>query len=293
MTGSSPAANGADGEDPGATADAIANRVVQAGVGAASGRTRVPEVPEDAVRVGRVVEVLRYPVKSMAGESLRSGTLAWHGLAGDRRWAFVRPHRERSGFPWLTIRECPQMSHYRPALTDPARPDGSSVTVTTANGQHLDVLDPRLAAELGEGVRVMKQDRGVFDAMPISLITTQSIEALERRLSTHLGVLRFRPNLVVEAADARDEFPEDSWVGGILRIGSAMLRLDQPDGRCVMVNVNPTTLERDPRVLRTIATERGADFGVYGSTVQPGSVTVGDPVHLLLESGPEWGVRRT
>ena len=33
-------------------------------------------------------------------------------------------------------------------------------------------------------------------------------------------------------------------------------------------------------ILRAIARERDARFGVYGSTVEPGRVAVGDPVEL-------------
>jgi MOSC domain-containing protein YiiM len=39
-------------------------------------------------------------------------------------------------------------------------------------------------------------------------------------------------------------------------------------------------LRRDPAILRAIARERDTRFGVYGSTVEPGQVAVGDPVEL-------------
>ncbi len=42
-----------------------------------------------AVAVGRVAALRRYPVKSMAAEELDAVEVSWHGLAGDRRWAFV------------------------------------------------------------------------------------------------------------------------------------------------------------------------------------------------------------
>ena len=37
-------------------------------------------------------------MKSMAAESLHSSTVSWHGMAGDRRWAFIRPGMEREWF---------------------------------------------------------------------------------------------------------------------------------------------------------------------------------------------------
>ncbi|MGH2893554.1 MAG: MOSC N-terminal beta barrel domain-containing protein, partial [Solirubrobacteraceae bacterium] len=57
------------------------------------------------MQVGTLVGVWRYPVKSMAAEALTQAEVGWHGIVGDRRWAFIRPHMERSGFPWLTLRE--------------------------------------------------------------------------------------------------------------------------------------------------------------------------------------------
>ena len=66
--------------------------------------------------VGRVVGLWRYPVKSMAAEPLAEVDVSWHGFAGDRRWAFVRDGVPQSGFPWLTLRERADMSHYRSLL---------------------------------------------------------------------------------------------------------------------------------------------------------------------------------
>jgi uncharacterized protein YcbX len=66
------------------------------------------------IAVGRVAGLWRYPVKSMAAEELDGAEVSWHGLAGDRRWAFIRDGQVRSGFPWLTIRERPELAHYRP-----------------------------------------------------------------------------------------------------------------------------------------------------------------------------------
>jgi uncharacterized protein len=233
--------------------------------------------------VGRVAALWRYPVKSMGAEPLEEVEVSWHGLAGDRRWAFVRDGMARSGFPWLTIREHPQMGRYRPSFLEPGRPDRSPTRVATPSGDQFDVVDPALAAELGHGARVIKLDRGVFDVMPLSLITTQTIASLGALLGAELDDRRFRPNLLVQATgDA--SFPEDAWVGSILTIGEMQMRVDKRDERCVMVNIDPATTDRDPSVLRVIARERQACLGVYGQTALPGRVAVGDPV--LIEDQP-------
>lgn len=232
-----------------------------------------------APEVGRVAALWRYPVKSMGAEQLEEVEVSWHGLAGDRRWAFVREGLQRSGFPWMTIRERPDMGHHRAWFLEPGRPDASRTLVRTPAGDQFDVADPALAAKLGDGVRVIKHDRGVFDAMPLSLITTQAIAGVGALVGAELDVRRFRPNLLVEAVgDA--EFPEDAWVGSVLRIGDMRMRVDQRDERCVMVNVDPATSERDPAVLRALARERQACIGVYGTPVQPGRLAVGDAVVL-------------
>ena len=87
-----------------------------------------------------------------------------------------------------------------------------------------------------------------------------------------------RPNLLVDACE--QGFPEDTWVGRVLRIGGLRMRVDQRDQRCVMVTIDPVTLRRDPAVLRAVARERDNRLGVYGSVVAPGLVAVGDPVEV-------------
>lgn len=232
-----------------------------------------------ARQIGTVVGLWRYPVKSMAEESLDLAEVSWHGIPGDRRWAFIRPDMERSGFPWLTIRELPQMRHYLPFFVEPEQPDASRTMVRTPAGNELEVIDPALAAELGDGLRVIKQNVGVFDTMPLSLITTQTIASLGAWVEPTLTPERFRPNLLIEAmGDAA--FPEDEWIGSVLRVGDLRMRVDRRDVRCVMINIDPVTDEKDPAVLRTVARERDTSLGVYGATVTPGTVTVAAPVFL-------------
>lgn len=231
--------------------------------------------------VGRVAALYRYPVKSMGAQPLEAVEVSWHGLAGDRRWGFVRPDSARSGFPWLTLRQRNDLNDYRPHVVEPGRPDVSRTLVRTPSGRELDVLDPALAAELGEGVRGMKLDRGTFDSAPLSLITTRTVAGLGALLDEELDVRRFRPNLVVETQDGTP-FPEDAWVGGTVRLGGLRMRVDRRDKRCVVVTVDPRTGRRNPDVLRAIVGERGACLGVYGSTVEPGRVAVGDPVSVSL-----------
>ena len=104
-----------------------------------------------AREVGRVIALWRYPVKSMAAEAfLPSAEVDWHGVAGDRRWAFVRGDVPRSGFPWMTIREDVAMLAHVPRLVSRSGPTSRTV-VRTPSCEEFDVIDPALAASLGDG----------------------------------------------------------------------------------------------------------------------------------------------
>lgn len=229
--------------------------------------------------LGRVAAIYRYPVKSMASEALDAVEVSWNGLIGDRRWAFIREGMERSGFPWLTIRENPGMWRYQPRFADPGEPDTSVTVVRTPSDREMDVVDPALAEELGWGARPIKQSRGIFDTMPVSVITTQTIAHIGALVGAELDARRFRPNLLIEAS-TDSPFQEVEWVGAVIQIGQLKLHVNKRDKRCVMVNVDPTTADLNPAVLRTIARECQAQLGVYAATVEPGQVRLGDQVIL-------------
>lgn len=174
------------------------------------------------------------------------------------------------------------MNHYRPSFVEPDRPDKSSTVVRTPSGAVVDVADPALAAELcPSGARAIRHDRGIFGTFPLSLITTQTISRLGEMVGAQLDVERFRPNILVDAADEAP-FLEDDWVGCVLRIGGVRMRVDKRDGRCVVITIDPVTTKCDPMILRTLARDRQGCLGVYGSTVEPARVAMNDPV--LVES---------
>lgn len=235
---------------------------------------------DQGVEVGIVRALHRYPVKSMAGEACEQVQVGWHGVEGDRRYAFVRAD-DTSGFPWLTATRMPQLLHYTPLPYS----DEPLLKVRTPNGHEYVVRDPALAAEIGAQfgapVYAMRLDAGIFDQLPLSLITTQTISALGEQLGQSLEVARFRPNILVEASDPA-AYPEDGWVGGLLRFGEdgAAMRVNERDTRCSVVNYAPATLERDATILRAIAQNRDACLGVYGSTEREGVIRVGDAVRL-------------
>lgn len=228
-----------------------------------------------------VQEIWRYSVKSMRGESLEMTDVGWHGLAGDRRYAFVRSGN-RSGFPWLTGTKFPALTRYTASLEQPEKPDTSSVRVSNPNGLESDLHDVALAAELGqeygEALHVIKSDRGVFDEFPISVIGTQTLRTLEQESGVMLDNRRFRANIVLETDVP---FIEDSWIDSRLEFSSGLqVRINLRSVRCSMINLNPTTAEADPRVLRAVAKTRANCAGVYASVERIGELRIGDHVSI-------------
>jgi uncharacterized protein YcbX len=234
--------------------------------------------------VGRVVVLYRYPVKSMAGEALETAELGWHGIEGDRRYAFVRDGA-RGGFPWLTGRDIPDLVRFQPVA------DGDGVPrVRLPEGREMSLDDPELAADLSRRhrapVRLLKLDRGTFDAAPVSIISTATLAALGRVAGLALEPARFRPNLLVETAEAR---AEDAWVGRVLEIGegaaACRVHVNKRDGRCVMVTLDPATAAAAPAVLKAVVDTSDGYAGVYASVVQCGTLAAGAPIRLLPAVG--------
>lgn len=235
--------------------------------------------------IGSVRQLFRYPVKSMAAVAIEGSALGWHGLPGDRRFAF-RKTAARNGFPWLQASRLPELIVYQPfgqSDADPLRP----THVRTPAGLELeltsDALRAELSAKLGEDVEVMHLDRGIFDLAPVSVICEATIREIERESGFPLDVRRFRPNVLVETPGG-EPFQEDAWVGRTLIFGDPSdgpaVTVTLRDERCVMVNLDPDTAERDARVMKVTARRPGNCAGVYATVVREGRISVGQAVHV-------------
>jgi uncharacterized protein YcbX len=102
----------------------------------------------------------------------------------------------------------------------------------------------------------------------------------------------------VEGAEAHEE---DTWIGGSVAVGTAVLSVTKPDARCAITTQNPDTGERDLDTLRTLIRYRGfragdperkIDFGVLGEVLQPGRVAVGDSITVRDSVDPPAAGRR-
>jgi uncharacterized protein YcbX len=244
---------------------------------------------KEYTEVACVRQISRYPVKSMAGESLDEVKVGWHGLAGDRRFAFVRGG-DKSGLPWLSAREFQRLILYSSRFADSRDIASSSIIVTTPDGRQVALDSTELLNEIETGsgieIRLIQIWRGTYDSMPISLISSASVQTLSRQIGLDLEVERFRANMVVDAFEDRP-FPEDKWVGRLLVFGdrddSVRIRVNRRDLRCSIVNLDPKSAKENPAILNEIVTGRKNLLGVYASTERPGTIKVGDVIRLLKE----------
>ena len=240
--------------------------------------------------LGRVCEIVRYPVKSMAGIVTESAFLGWHGLAGDRRFAFRRLG-DNSGFPWLSASRVAELLLYHPFGLDESTGEPLPTHVRTPSGSQLDLRSPELEREiaerLGSNVELMKLRNGVFDDAPVSVISLATIAGIGVETGVELDRRRFRANILLETRDS-ETFLEDRWVGGTLVFGNSEPRpavaVTARDLRCVIVNLDPDTSAKDARVMKTVVRLNENTAGVYGTVVQTGTIRVGDPVSLLMDA---------
>lgn len=237
--------------------------------------------------IGTITQIFRYPVKSMAGESISSSHLGWHGLAGDRRFAFIKDGNLR-GFPWLTLRDIPSMITYRPNFVNPDDVIRSPIQVLAPDGRIYDLDSPEFLEHINglsrHQAKLIHLWGGVFDAMDVSIITTTSHHSLSQLLGHPVDMRRFRSNIVIEVSDQARKYPEEKWLNSQLTLGThanaPRLRANRKDLRCMAVNLDPDTAQQDANILKTIVKERHNYLGIYGSVDRPGEFKVGDCVLL-------------
>jgi hypothetical protein len=237
--------------------------------------------------IGRVEAIFRYPVKSMAGESLEAANMGWHGLDGDRRLA-LRRIQDRSGFPWLTAGKLPELIRFVP-LRHHGSIDGELPTlIRIPRGEDMDVYGEELAAEIGRlygaPVQMMEMKHGIFDEACISVIASDTVKEIARLSGVDADVRRFRPNVVIRLTQPVP-FREDGWLGGALSFGDGKkaptIAVTMRDVRCSMVNLDPDSAVPSPEVLKTIVRVNEYNAGIYGTVTNIGQLAVGQNVFFI------------
>jgi hypothetical protein len=209
-----------------------------------------------------VTAIWRYPVKSMAGERVRSTHLTSTGLLGDRA-VQVFDRRGRM----VTARTFPRLLRLHATLGLDGEP-----LVDGLPWQSREV-GRRVEAAVQPGARLERFDTPErFDILPLLVCTDGAVSTFGR------DVRRLRPNLVISGVEG---LAERQWPGAILRLPEAELALADLRRRCVMTTYDPDTAEQDPHVLRDIVRRFGGQLCLDAAVIRAGHVEVGHCVDLV------------
>jgi uncharacterized protein YcbX len=238
----------------------------------------------------RVLELWRYPVKSLQGERLAEAAIDELGIAGDRRWALF----DRDTGLGLTARRVPELLFgsarvSRDGGVEVVLPDGTATVDETVLsdwlGRRVELrtaddrseASPTYEAPVDEDVPDPTEwlqwegAPGPFHDSPrirLSVVSTGTLGTWDRR--------RFRANVVLDGEG------EDALRGVEAQLGGVRLRFGLPVSRCVMTTrPQPGGIARDTSVLKTIHRERDGNLAVRAAVLQAGTVRTGD--ELLLD----------
>ena len=260
----------------------------------------------------RVAALFRYPVKGFTPEVCKSLTVLDEGrIAGDRvlgiRFAnsAVADNAWSKKHEFVALVNTPglarlylQFNHRARrlrislegvVLVDAALDDNGRKKIAAAVEDYVLDLDEnplsphpeRLPLRVvGDGVTPRYQDN---EAGQITMHSRASLVAVAAAVSDpNLGERRFRSNIAVEGLDA---WEEQSWVGRKVRIGRVNFEVVRPKVRCLAVNANPETGERDSPILATLLSafaQQQPTFAVAMVTSGAGGrVRVGDKVSIV------------
>lgn len=223
-----------------------------------------------------------FPLKSAGGVALAEAELTPTGLRHDREFMLVRPDGRH-----LSQREIPELALLRPVfdgvkLTVSSPLAGAPLVCEAADGPALDVTvhkRPCRGVDQGDdaarwfstalgapcrlvrftGTRPTPLGGGTLafaDGYPVSVLSAESLDDLNRRVGEPLPMSRFRPNIVLRGLGP---YGEDAATR--LRGAAAEIELIRPADRCMIVNTDQETARRSPGTLRALARYRLARFG--------------------------------
>lgn len=249
---------------------------------------------------GALAAIYRHPLKAIGREAMDKVTLAAGApLPWDRAFAMAHAAARPTDLqgPWaqkmnyLRGVSAPQLmavsAHFAPAtrkltLWHPAQPDLDLDLgdLDRASAALAAWVAPLLPEDAPAPTRLVHLEGRAQTDVPdpwIAVNNKASHRAVAQKLGhADLSIHRWRGNLWLDGLAPWEEF---DWIGKEIRIGQAVLRVQERITRCKATMANPETGRRDADTLGAL--EAGwdhSDFGVYAEVVTGGSISVGDLV---------------
>lgn len=248
-----------------------------------------------------LAHICRHPIKSIGYEEIESASLTkGRALPFDREWAVAHAAAKfgseltewASKMNFVRGVAGPELMAIRVTGDEAARqvtlshPRAANLTVRPDDGADaarlIDWLRPLWPETRPEPAFVGHVAGQAMTDWPnpfIAILGLPSLRQLSDKVGQALSIHRWRGNLWL---DGGAPFAEFAMVGQRLRIGDAVLRVQQKITRCQATCTNPETGEVDCDTLAALNTHWGhQDFGVYALVEEDGEIRRGDKVTLL------------
>ncbi|MBV8886618.1 MAG: MOSC domain-containing protein [Chroococcidiopsidaceae cyanobacterium CP_BM_RX_35] len=257
----------------------------------------------------RVKQLFSHPIKGLTPQILESVDLqAGHGIPGDRAFALMynsgTPDNASPVVPWMKKQNFAMQCDW-PGLAGLACHYDPTTSLLTVKRQEVELLVAKTNTSTGrDGIgnffigylatsypdRAAKHPQQTTlrlvgdgdgktrypdrEVVHLSLINMATINQLSEIAGHAVDVRRFRPNIVLDGIPAWEEF---SWVGQEFKLGQARIAVTAPINRCLNIDVNPDTGERDIPLLSLLQKHfKHKQTGVLAKVITTGSVTLGD-----------------
>ncbi len=245
----------------------------------------------------RIDRIVRHPIKAIGREEVDAITLAADAvLPWDRVWAVAHEGAQLDGGGWV-----PKQNFLRGVSAPPLMAVSASFDTRAGRIALSHPLagtiegmpdDPDDAAALVEWLqplwppnrpspsRLIRAETAFTDVPDpfVSVLSWSSNRALGERIGKNLSMHRWRGNFWIEGLVPWEEF---DLVGRELRLGDAVLRVEERITRCKATCANPDTGIADADTLGALEEGYGhQDFGVYARVISGGLVARDDQVRI-------------
>ncbi len=257
--------------------------------------------------VGTIRSMMRFPVKSLLGETVTACAINDAGLDGDRAYALLDPSTGK-------IASAKQPNLWRKLLSFSARTgmadDADAIVVSDQSGNEIKLRDAAFDAKLSEWIgrevklidvrpagielnrarpdevmadgvdTLVTQDvlaiaagspaGGFFDFAPLHLMTSASLDAASAAApEASIQAERYRPNIVIESSSSA-AFAENGWIGRKLRIGSSVcVEVIAPTPRCAVPMLSHGSLPHSREAVSVVNKLNKIEFPLLGPGTFP------------------------